>query len=120
MVYKNSYNCYILIKLLSSLVSIKSNLQDHRICILKDEDRISPNTYRGICQQKEPHLLLDVRPAIEFEICHLNESVNIPFDELHKPNSLEKLKSGIVENNPDFSGLLTLDNYIYLNALLLR
>ena len=44
--------------------------------------RIACNDYEKIAAEKEPHLLIDVRPQCQFEICSL-------------PNSLSKLKDAI-------------------------
>ncbi|KAJ2616022.1 hypothetical protein H4S08_000983 [Coemansia sp. RSA 1365] len=50
---------------------------------------------RSITLQR-PHLLLDVRSEIEFEICSLPNSLNIPLDQLdRRQNELESAISGL-------------------------
>ena len=50
--------------------------KDHGLQLLKSEQRISVTEYKQLKDQK--HLLIDVRSANEFEICHLPLSINIP------------------------------------------
>ncbi len=37
-----------------------------------------------ICEAKSPHILLDVREAIQFDICHLDHAVLIPLSVIEK------------------------------------
>ncbi|KAG9301229.1 hypothetical protein G9A89_012612 [Geosiphon pyriformis] len=50
--------------------------------LLEDKERIKPKDYAMIRDQKIPHLLLDVREPIQFEICRLKGSINIPLRNL--------------------------------------
>ncbi|KAL0138304.1 hypothetical protein V8B55DRAFT_1536904 [Mucor lusitanicus] len=52
--------------------------------ILQADERISVQQYNDIIQQNQEHLLIDVRPKIQFGICRLPNSINIPIDELDK------------------------------------
>ncbi|KAL9541874.1 hypothetical protein MBANPS3_008888 [Mucor bainieri] len=52
--------------------------------ILQADERISVQQYNDIIHQNQEHLLIDVRPKIQFGICSLPNSVNIPIDELDK------------------------------------
>ena len=48
-----------------------------------DEFRISCEDYKNeILDQDIEHLLIDVREENQFNICHLDEAVNIPFSQL--------------------------------------
>ncbi|KAL5321018.1 hypothetical protein ACEPPN_011828 [Leptodophora sp. 'Broadleaf-Isolate-01'] len=51
------------------------------INILAPDERIEANHYRDI-KRKEKHLLVDVREKVQFDICSLEGSVNVPFSSL--------------------------------------
>ena len=36
-----------------------------------------------------PHVLLDVREAVEYRICHLPHSINVPLGRLHDDGGME-------------------------------
>ncbi|KAF1800350.1 hypothetical protein FB192DRAFT_1447684 [Mucor lusitanicus] len=73
--------------------------------ILQADERISVQQYNDIIQQNQEHLLIDVRPKIQFGICRLPNSINIPIDELDKHldqiQQQQQGKDGII-NNWDF------------------
>ncbi|RHZ47532.1 hypothetical protein Glove_578g35 [Diversispora epigaea] len=50
--------------------------------LLKEDRRIDPKTYNEICLKKIPHLLIDVREPVQYDICSLPDSWNIPLREL--------------------------------------
>ncbi|KAH7364118.1 molybdenum cofactor synthesis protein-like protein [Rhexocercosporidium sp. MPI-PUGE-AT-0058] len=52
------------------------------INILTPEERIEATQYRDIRAAKKEHLLVDVREKVQFNICHLEGSVNVPFSSL--------------------------------------
>ncbi|KXN68064.1 molybdopterin biosynthesis moeb protein [Conidiobolus coronatus NRRL 28638] len=52
--------------------------------VLGKEDRISCLEYNKIQQSKEDHILIDVREDVQFEICQLPNSINIPLNKLEK------------------------------------
>lgn len=52
--------------------------KDLSLEILSPDQRISVGQYYEMTQTKAPHLLVDVRSANEYEICKLEESINIP------------------------------------------
>ncbi|CEP13740.1 hypothetical protein [Parasitella parasitica] len=52
--------------------------------ILLANERISVQQYNDIVQHNEDHLLVDVRPKVQYSICSLPNSINIPIDELEK------------------------------------
>ncbi|XP_061650276.1 adenylyltransferase and sulfurtransferase MOCS3 isoform X1 [Phyllopteryx taeniolatus] len=56
----------------------------HRLNLLSSDQRISVQDYKSIVDDAEPHLLLDVRPLVEVDICHLPSSLNIPLSSLEK------------------------------------
>ncbi|MCJ1307585.1 Urmylation protein [Agyrium rufum] len=58
------------------------------INVLKAEERVSAIQLRELMQTAQP-LIVDVRDKTQFDICHLNGSLNIPyrrFDALNMPN----------------------------------
>jgi len=84
-------------------------LQAASIQLLDDIDRISACTYQGI--RSEPHILIDVRPPLEFEICHIPESLNLPLKDLTSGEVVQQLKTVITEkcsSGSDFPGKLHL------------
>lgn len=54
--------------------------------LLKEEDRISCMEYSEL-RQDEKHVLLDVRPKCQFNICALPGSINIPIDDFYDEKS---------------------------------
>lgn len=52
--------------------------------ILRADERINVQQYKEILDKGENHLLIDVRPKIQFGICSLPNSIHIPIEELEK------------------------------------
>lgn len=52
------------------------------LALLQPEQHISPSDYASQVHKKVPHVLLDVRPTLQYDICALPESINIPLAEL--------------------------------------
>lgn len=57
------------------------------LCLLSPHERISPQEYKKIMEDQVAHLLLDVRPQTEVDICHLPHSVHIPLRKLEEKNN---------------------------------
>lgn len=53
-----------------------------RLNLLSPEQRVSVQEYKSIVDCGTPHLLLDVRPKVEVDICQLPVSINIPLASL--------------------------------------
>lgn len=68
-----------------------------RLNLLSREQRVSVQEYKGILDHSTPHLLLDVRPKVEVDICRLSNSLNIPLTSLEdkKPEHITLLKDTI-------------------------
>ncbi|CAG09882.1 unnamed protein product [Tetraodon nigroviridis] len=68
-----------------------------RLNLLSRDQRITVQEYESILNHAEPHLLLDVRPLVEVDICHLPFSLNIPLSclEERKPEEVQLLKKKI-------------------------
>ncbi|KAJ3261170.1 hypothetical protein HK103_006479 [Boothiomyces macroporosus] len=52
--------------------------------ILDDKDRITVHDYKSIRDTEQHHVLLDVRETVQFNICSLDNSLHIPYANLHK------------------------------------
>ncbi|KAI1895839.1 hypothetical protein AGOR_G00110900 [Albula goreensis] len=70
-----------------------------RLCLLSKEERVSVKEYKEIVDEGTPHLLLDVRPLVEVDICHLPFSLPIPLASLEdrKTEHIQLLKERIAE-----------------------
>ncbi|XP_060938628.1 adenylyltransferase and sulfurtransferase MOCS3 [Limanda limanda] len=55
-----------------------------KLHLLSGNQRITVQDYKSILDNAEPHLLLDVRPLVEVDICHLPFSLNIPLSRLEE------------------------------------
>ncbi|XP_052436900.1 adenylyltransferase and sulfurtransferase MOCS3 [Carassius gibelio] len=68
-----------------------------RLNLLTKEQRVSVQEYKAILDSSAPHLLLDVRPKVEVDICHLPISINIPLSSLEnkKAEHLTLLKDTV-------------------------
>ncbi|XP_033646531.1 adenylyltransferase and sulfurtransferase MOCS3-like isoform X1 [Asterias rubens] len=62
------------------------------LLLLSAEDRVSVKDLSVVLREDnidDVPVLLDVRPAVEFEICRLPNFINIPIDEVNKSKSLD-------------------------------
>ncbi|KAI2654731.1 Adenylyltransferase and sulfurtransferase MOCS3 [Labeo rohita] len=68
-----------------------------RLNLLTKEQRVSVQEYKAIIDSSSPHLLLDVRPKVEVDICHLPTSIHIPLSSLEnkKAEDITLLKDTI-------------------------
>ncbi|CAG8596272.1 7599_t:CDS:2, partial [Ambispora leptoticha] len=76
--------------------------------LLGKEERINPKEYAAIRAQKTRHILLDVREKVQFEICHLPDSINIPLREL--PERLEEIRKALPFSNTPVYSICRLGN----------
>lgn len=58
-----------------------------KLLLLPPDQRISVQDYKSLLDSCAPHLLLDVRPLVEVEICRLPFSTNIPLSSLEERSS---------------------------------
>ncbi|XP_068113531.1 adenylyltransferase and sulfurtransferase MOCS3-like [Hyperolius riggenbachi] len=67
--------------------------------LLRSEERLTVHQYQKLLEDRIPHLLIDVRPIVEVDICRLEHSIHIPLHHLeeHNPTSLELLQRKWVE-----------------------
>ncbi|KAG2219854.1 hypothetical protein INT45_000741 [Circinella minor] len=68
--------------------------------VLKPEERINVQQYKKVVENKESHLLLDVRSPVQFKICSLPNSISIPLDKLESqlPGLREQIEKQKAEN----------------------
>ena len=69
------------------------------INILSPEERIQAKEYNGI--KKKEHLLVDVREKIQFDICSLEGSINVPFSTLQGKNLGDTKSEWIPKSLPE-------------------
>ncbi|KAM6913150.1 adenylyltransferase and sulfurtransferase MOCS3 [Xenentodon cancila] len=58
-----------------------------KLNLLSEDQRITVQDYKSIVDNAGPHILLDVRPLVEVDICHLPSSLNIPLSSLEERKS---------------------------------
>ncbi|XP_027939468.1 adenylyltransferase and sulfurtransferase MOCS3 [Vigna unguiculata] len=75
-----------------------------KLNLLPSESRISSKEYSEIVLKKEPHVLVDVRPAHHFKIVSLPKSLNIPLSTLE--GRLPEISSALKKEEKD-SGLVS-------------
>lgn len=64
--------------------------KERKETLLGKEDRISCQEYKSVLDEGIHHLLLDVREPVEYEICHLHNSHNIPLTTLQKTSDISR------------------------------
>ncbi|KAF7704415.1 hypothetical protein HF521_021487 [Silurus meridionalis] len=85
-----------------------------RLNLLSAEQRVSVQEYKSIVDCSTPHLLLDVRPEVEVDICHLPVSINIPLASLEdqKTEHIHLLKEKIREIKSQMCSKLEVPVYV--------
>ncbi|XP_049849770.1 uncharacterized protein LOC126320373 isoform X3 [Schistocerca gregaria] len=67
--------------------------------IVPDSQKITARDYFfQVLEKKQKHLLLDVRPSVQFNICSLPQSVNAPLSELD--DVIQRLDPPVVPSSP--------------------
>lgn len=67
--------------------------------ILKPHERITVQQYNEVVQAGKNHVLVDVRPKVQFGICSLPNSLHIPIDDLEK--RMNEVEEAMKEKNVD-------------------
>ncbi|KOC68384.1 Adenylyltransferase and sulfurtransferase MOCS3 [Habropoda laboriosa] len=76
----------------------KANDKDPKLNLLRKEERISVEEYNtSLKLGTKGHILIDVRSPEEFEICHLQNSINIPISEINNNEQVTLIKNKIKE-----------------------
>ncbi|XP_048205583.1 adenylyltransferase and sulfurtransferase MOCS3 [Perognathus longimembris pacificus] len=82
--------------------------------LLSPEERVSVTDYKRLLDSGAPHLLLDVRPQVEVDICRLPHALHIPLKHLERRDaeSLKLLGEAIREGKRATQGGATLPLYV--------
>ncbi|NXP48361.1 MOCS3 sulfurtransferase, partial [Heliornis fulica] len=82
--------------------------------LLPSEDRVSVEEYKNLLDERVPHVLLDVRPQVEVDICRLVHAVHIPLSKLEEKDKeyLEYLGKRICEEQQRTNGQASLPVYV--------
>nr|XP_061798682.1 adenylyltransferase and sulfurtransferase MOCS3-like [Nerophis lumbriciformis] len=85
-----------------------------KLNLLPRDQRITVQDYKSIVDNSEPHLLLDVRPLVEVDICHLSSSLNIPLSclEERKSEHMQLLEESIDQLKHQMVSLWFLPVYV--------
>ncbi|KAL1963496.1 hypothetical protein VTN77DRAFT_8077 [Rasamsonia byssochlamydoides] len=67
--------------------------------LLSPEERISPREYQPLHLSSEPFTLIDVRDKVQFEICNLENSINIPISTILNEKKREKAEAPNAESS---------------------
>ncbi|KAM3871087.1 adenylyltransferase and sulfurtransferase MOCS3 [Diretmus argenteus] len=86
----------------------------HRLNLLPRDQRITVQDYKSIVDSAMSHLLLDVRPLVEVDICRLPSSVNIPLSSLEERKSehIQLLQERISQLKQQMAGDCQLPVYV--------
>lgn len=87
----------------------KANDKEPNLNLLRKEERISAEEYNKIAKGDSKSILIDVRSPEEYEICHLQDSINIPFTQLSKDHNLNIIRNNIEKAQEE---LRPIDMYI--------
>ncbi|CAD7091255.1 unnamed protein product [Hermetia illucens] len=71
---------------------MRASDKDMALKVLQSDERISVEDLKSIRDSRKPHLVIDVRNPLEFEICHIEGSVNIPLKQIIEDKGLDDLK----------------------------
>uniref|UniRef100_A0A8C4QBX3 Molybdenum cofactor synthesis 3 n=1 Tax=Eptatretus burgeri TaxID=7764 RepID=A0A8C4QBX3_EPTBU len=76
-----------------------ANDKCRHLMLLNKEERIGVQDYKEVLDKGKPHLLLDVRPAVEFEICHISHAIHMPLEHLEMRNhqAVENLQELVLQ-----------------------
>ncbi|CAG8692891.1 10798_t:CDS:2 [Funneliformis mosseae] len=65
--------------------------------VLGNDNRIEPKIYHDLRNKGISHVLIDVRETIQYNICSLPNSINIPLNDL--PKKIEEVKNSLEKPN---------------------
>ncbi|NXT78623.1 MOCS3 sulfurtransferase, partial [Zapornia atra] len=82
--------------------------------LLPSKDRVSVEEYKNVLDEQVPHVLLDVRPQVEVDICRLVHAVHIPLSKLEEKDKeyLEYLGKRICEEKQRTNGQTSFPVYV--------
>ena len=67
--------------------------------------RTGINPFTGMEPSKDSHILIDVREKVQFDLCNLEGSINVPFSVISRTHSIDSPNSNETEtsvNHPDW------------------
>ncbi|XP_055905989.1 adenylyltransferase and sulfurtransferase MOCS3-2 [Eupeodes corollae] len=76
---------------------MRASDKDFALSILHESHRMSALEYKNL--SKEQHLLIDVRSPVEFEMCRLDNSINIPLKNILDGSRINEIQSKIQSDN---------------------
>ncbi|XP_019403679.1 PREDICTED: adenylyltransferase and sulfurtransferase MOCS3 [Crocodylus porosus] len=84
------------------------------LSLLPSDDRISVEEYKKLLNEQAPHVLIDVRPQVEVEICCLAHALHVPLSKLEEKNEecLETLGKIICEGKQRANGTAAFPVYV--------
>uniref|UniRef100_UPI00358EDBE4 adenylyltransferase and sulfurtransferase MOCS3 isoform X3 n=1 Tax=Myxine glutinosa TaxID=7769 RepID=UPI00358EDBE4 len=76
-----------------------ANDKCRHLMLLNKEERIEVQEYKELLEKGNPHLLLDVRPAVEFEICSISRAIHLPLEHIQTGNhqAVEDLRELVLQ-----------------------
>ncbi|KAG8131721.1 hypothetical protein E2320_009628 [Naja naja] len=92
----------------------KSTDKCRTLHLLSSEERISVEEYKMILDNQVAHVLVDVRPQVEVEICHLPKSLQMPLNKLERKDEecLKSLYQKIQEEKQRTDGTVAFPVYV--------
>ncbi|XP_039954832.1 adenylyltransferase and sulfurtransferase MOCS3-2 [Bactrocera tryoni] len=75
--------------------SMHASDDDQPLQLIPSQERI--DVFQYIDMRSQPHLLIDVRPQNEFEICRLPSSVNVPLKEILNNKFIERFANELAD-----------------------
>lgn len=78
----------------------KANDKDPQLRVLRASERIAAQDFAEMAKAREDdYVLIDVRSPEEYDICRLEGSINVPFADMDKASSLDRLKADMAKND---------------------
>lgn len=65
--------------------------------IIDPEERVTAEQYKQVIDSNEPHLLIDVRPQLHYDIVKLDNAISVPLGQIIKGNGVDKITELIDE-----------------------
>lgn len=67
--------------------------------MLESDEHISPVKLNEILQYMDNNVVIDVRPYLEYEMCKLPNTVNIPYSMIQNGKALDELDKVVKSKN---------------------
>jgi len=76
----------------------KASDKERNLALLNRDQRITAKDFADTAS-KHPHILIDVRSKVEYEICSLNESINIPISDILAEKNMNNIITTVKQNH---------------------